>query len=408
MKDTPQLLELVEYEAKRLPASELGRALGQTLWQRYGDHVMVEPPSFGNNDHWVLTPQGWIGYIPLSSDLHLALRPKVPVANLFHMLEYAYRLGTFFHRDLVQVESLEDLYERLALVLAQRVLDRVRQGLYRDYVSLNERTPYIRGRLDLRQAAARPWDHNSHCHYHEHTLDVRENRILAWTLFQIARTGICTDHSRATVHQALRYMGHAAALEPVSPQQCLDLLYHRLNEDYQPLHALCHFFLANVGPGHRSGDQKMLPFLINMNQLFESFVAEWLKQTVLLGSRFVDQKEMVWDEVNGFRSRIDLVLWDNAGDKPIAVIDTKYKRGTAPQPADVHQVVFYAQGLGCHEAVLVYPAPLAQEINTYVGDIRVRSVTFDLSGDLDAAGKVFLKELLGESVASQAVLVADT
>jgi 5-methylcytosine-specific restriction enzyme subunit McrC len=399
MSHTPQLLELVEYEAMPLHKSALDPALAQALWRQHGAKINVEAPSFHNDDQWVLTPQGWVGYIPLSSDLHLALRPKVPIANLFRMLEYAYRLGTFFRQDLVQVESLEELYERLALVLAQRVLDRARQGLYRDYISLDERTPFIRGRMELRHAATRPWDHNPHCHYHEHTADVRENRILAYTLFQIARTGICTEHSRATVHQALRCMGHVASLEPVSPQQCLDLLYHRLNEDYQPLHALCHFFLAHVGPGHRSGDQQMLPFLINMNQLFESFVAAWLQRASLPGYRFTDQEKLEWDATNGLRSSIDLVLWDDALGKPVAVLDTKYKRSVVPEPADVHQGVFYAQGLGCHEAVLVYPTLLEREIDTYVGDIRVRTLTFDLSGDLDAAGEAFLRELLGERIA---------
>ena len=49
---------------------------------------------------------------------------------------------------------------------------------------------------------------------------------------------------------------------PFCSQHCLGRLDHRLNQDYQSLHALCHFFLAGSGPTHRAGDHGMLPFLI--------------------------------------------------------------------------------------------------------------------------------------------------
>ena len=76
------------------------------------------------------------------------------------------------------------------------------------------------------------------------------------------------------------------------------------------------------------------------------------------------------------------------------VLDTKYKRDGTPAESDVYQIVFYAQAMGCREAVLVYTASLAKTVDTCVKDIHVRTIAFALDEDLDVAESGFLGELL--------------
>ena len=83
--------------------------------------------------------------------------------------------------------------------------------------------------------------------------------------------------------------------------------------------------------------------------------------------------------------------------RPRWVIDTKYKvpeRG--PDPADVAQILAYAQVQGAPEAVLVYPVPLRQPLDTRVNGIRLRTLSFVLGGDLDAAGAQLIAALMAE------------
>ena len=54
---------------------------------------------------------------------------------------------------------------------------------------------------------------------------------------------------------------------PVGADRCVGRTYNRLNADYEPMHALCRFFLENSGPAHARGDRSMLPFLVNMPRL---------------------------------------------------------------------------------------------------------------------------------------------
>ena len=311
------------------------------------------------------------------------------------MLEYAYRVELLFQEILVEVGSLEEAYERLALVLARRVLDRGRKGFFRTYVSHDERTSYVRGRMDTRRLAQAPWDTRLHCEYQEHTADIEDNQILAWTLFTIARSGICTERSLPTVRQAYRQVGQLVSLAQVESSCCLGRLYHRLNEDYRPMHALCRFFLENSGPTYHSGDRTMLPFLVDMARLFEVFVAEWLKAHQPEGLRFKAHERVTWDETQGLRADIDLVLLDDLTGKPLCVLDTKYKATEGPSDPDVHQIVFYAQATDCHEAVvLIYPIPLAKPIDAQVQDIHVSTLSFRTDQDLDRAGASFVADLL--------------
>lgn len=390
-----RLIDLVEYEARHLPAGALEVSVAEALWRTYRTHVTVDPPSFKTGQQWVLVSQGWVGYIPLSETLGLVLHPRVSLKDVFGMLEYAYRLGSFgFLEGLMQCSSLEEFYERLAHVLARRVLERARRGLYRSYAPRHETLTAVTGRIDLRAHLRRAWAVPLPCEYEEHTADIEENQILAWTLFRVAQSGACTERVLPTVRRAYRMLQGAATLQPFLPEACVNRLYNRLNDDYEPSHALCRFFLEHTGPALGTGEHRVLPFLVNMARLFELFVAEWLRARLprQLELRYQDHVRIgeAWD----LRFDIDMVVYDRETGRVLAVLDAKYKPGDRPAAPDLEQVVAYAQAKDCHDAILVYPASLPTPLDVWVGDIRVRSLGFVLTGDLAESGRQFLAALL--------------
>lgn len=394
-----EVAELVEYEAKLFPRGRIDD-LEQLLVEHYREQIDTEAPGYRTGYKWRLTAKGWAGYIPLTADFGLRLSPKVEIGNLFRMLEYAYRLQSFrFLDDLTNCQTLADYYERLANVLAKRVLDRGRKGFYRDYLVQVEQLPYVRGRLDLARSAVQPWSVQPHCHYQEHTADIEENQLLAWTLWDITRRGICTERVLPTVRQAYRSLQGLTSLQPFSPTACTGRRYNRLNEDYHPLHALCRFFLEQTGPSHRQGDRRVLPFLVNMESLFELFVAEWLKAHLPTRWAIKAQERYQIGDSNGPRFDIDLVLYDMEFGRVRCILDTKYKAPDTPSTADISQVVAYATAKDCAEAVLIYPTQLASPLDAFVGErqkIHVRSLVFALAGDLEAAGQRFVDVLLAD------------
>lgn len=402
----PTVYELTEYASEFFAADLIPLELGTLLWKSYGAKgalrkgvVDVDFPTPITNGQWQLTSQGWVGYIPLSADLGFRLQPKVGLANIFGMLEYAYKLESFHFLDgLSNFDALEDFYNYLANILARRIRDRTRKGLYRTYIPKSDQMTFVRGRMDVRQLVQKPWEVKIKCHYKEHTPDIEDNQILLWTLRKIAACGACSPEVLSNVRQAYHAIQGTVSLEPHTAQACIKRLYNRLNADYQPLHALCHFFLDQSGPSHTEGDRKMLPFLVNMARLYELFVAEWLKahQTSQLLPHNLDIKSQHQVHINqdgSLRFSIDLVLFDITTGQTRYVLDTKYKIPTAPSMADVAQIIAYATTQGCTEAILIYPEPLQKSLNATVQNIRVRTLTFAVNGDLKQAGTSFLERL---------------
>lgn len=387
-------IALTEFQTTRFPNDAISQDIGNTLWQQYGKFIAVEFPNPKTDNQWELTPQGWVGYIAISEDVTLWLQPKVAIHNLFRMLEYAYRLPSFqLLEGAVQAGTLHDFFERLANILAKRIMDRARKGLYRSYISELSELPYVRGRMDMRRLIHSPWMPNIQWNYDVHTPDVEENQILVWTLMRIMHSDITLTRSLPNVRRAYRAFHDLADIRPFTPADCVGRLYNRLNEDYESLHALCRFFLENTGPSHIVGDRRMLPFLVNMSQLYELFVGEWLKAH-LPPKWLIDLQQRVYIGANrALYFKIDLVLRRSNSGESVCVLDTKYKTGK-PQISDIAQVVAYAESKGCRHAGLIYPGAEDQLIDETIGDIRVRSVTFSVEGDLEAAGEQFVNDLL--------------
>jgi 5-methylcytosine-specific restriction enzyme subunit McrC len=374
-----------------------GRASADEEDGSQGRQFEVEYMPGAAHARWRVQAQGWVGHIPVTPDLTLVVRPKVPVGNLFRMWEHAYDLrGVEFPEGLTHSRRLDELYSQLARNLATRVLGRARQGFYRDYRSEDDNLSVVRGRIDLRRLARAPWTVNFDCHFQEHTGDVEENRLLAWTLYSIGRSGICTEDVAPIVRQAYRAVQSFTTLEHYHSSACKSRRYNRLNGDYEPLHALCWFFLANAGPHYQVGEAAMVPFMFSMPELFELFVARWLGANAAPGWQFVPHWTYPIDRVAGLWFDCDLVLNDPDGE-PVCVLDTKYKKPPKPATSDIAQVVAYAEAAGCRDAILLYPSPLDSPLDGSVGSIRVRSLVFDLKQDLNDAGVRLLADL-GEAL----------
>ena len=396
METNSRVIELCEFEPLEVERRDLPIDAAELLRQYYHDRVKVEAISFRSDSNWKLTSLGVVGYLPLTPEVGFRLLPKVPIENIFRMLEYAYDLSSFhLLQGLVDCSSLEDFYDRLARLLAIQVLNRGRRGFYRSYQKRSDELPFVRGRLDLRSACQKPWDTKIACHFEEHTSDVEENRIIAWTLLQILHSGLCSEQSLPLVRQAYRRLAGFAQLSPFRAEECIARHYSRLNQDYQPMHALCRFFLEHRGPGHEAGDRKMVPFLVKMDRLYELFVARWLEKN-LQGERYSiqSQEHVLIDQNLNINFRIDLSIFDRESHSCAFVIDTKYKAGS-PATDDIEQVAAYAEAKGCKEAILVYPECSGSRLEGRVGKIRVRGATFSLSEDPEIAGRRFAKESLG-------------
>ena len=393
-------IELIEETDLAVPKNQLGEELAAAF---YGDprFQLDSPP--GKDNPYRLRSKGWVGQIPIGNML-VVVQPKVPIASIFGMLEVAYQLKSFKIFDgETAVQSLEEIYERIASILAKRVSDRFRKGLYRSYVERDDDLEFVRGRIDIRgnMRNAVVGAPRLRCHFEELTADLEENSILLWALYSASRLGLQRDEVKRQVRRAFRSLIGNVSLEPKSARDCVGRFYHRLNDDYQPMHGLARFLIEHAGPTTHAGKHEFLPFAVKMPTLFEAFVAEWLKQN-LPDELKVDPKYHARLDANADLSfEIDLVLHDRESGAAIAVLDTKYKLAGLPSAADLQQVVSYAVELGVTRAWLVYPFGISRPIRVRVGNVDVETVGIDLDRPIEESGRDFIETICAQVMRSK-------
>lgn len=395
MTETLLPIELREERDHFLRREELTEPEAEYVYQRFGGAFEVEWPSPSTEYRYRIRSKGYVGTFPLASGRCLRVLPKVPIASLFRVLEFAYDLPSFEVFDGHATAShVEEVFETLAALLARLVNERVRRGLHKDYVLQRQSHPFVRGRLMTRESTRASFRGSPQlfCEYAEHTAEIEDNHILAFTLNRLRRHSFIRPALAELVMRASRALSATVAGREVPVTACIDRLYHRMNGDYQAMHALCRFFLENTGPSDRGGAHDMLPFSLKMPALFESFVARWLAENCR--GRFEPQFHAALDESQGLFFKIDLVLRDPVTHQPKAVLDTKYKFADKPSQSDIQQVVAYATRMRTSTAVLIYPMVRATE-RIGVGDVNVWLVGFDLERAF-VEGGAEVERLIGE------------
>jgi 5-methylcytosine-specific restriction enzyme subunit McrC len=291
---------------------------------------------------------------------------------------------------------LDDIYERIVSILARRVIDRARKGLYRGYIGESDDLPYMRGTIDMlgavlntvRGIAKIP------CSYEEHTADLKENQILCWTLNQVRRQALVRDKVKSELDQARRVLAGTISFQRFLPKDCVQKFYHRLNYDYQPMHGLCRFILEQTGPGIHAGDRSFFPFEVNMPLLFQSFAAEWLRANAPSGITIHCKHRAQLDANYEMQIEIDILLIEESSHKAIAVLDTKYKTSELPPKDDIHQIAFYAGELHVDHGMFVYPSSVAKQFHMeHANKVTIESLVFDIGRAPEVAGAAFLESL---------------
>ena len=393
---------LTEEEDLVVPETGLSPAVAEELFETYGSRIKVTFPTPATNRCYVLRSNGYVGQLTTSDGSTFHIEPKVELQSIFRMLELAYDVPALeLMPGTSQLAAAKDIFEHLAFMLSDRILQRVRKGLHREYVEYHERLPVLRGRVDVAeslQLAVRATPTLA-CDFEDLTSNVDENRIPAWVLYQLRRFEFRREPVLRHVRRAFRALSAACDLKQYASADCARRSYDRMTSDYRPIHAICRFFLDQMGPRHEQESAKFLPFLVNMPRLFEGAVAQCLKQHCSEDYRIVTQRALKLDSGGRYTFRPDIVVEDRRSGQALVVLDTKYKDPEKMALADIAQVIAYATALGCSRAGLVYPVEIAAR-GVSAGAVDVEPLTWDLETGLrDAGGLSFMITSGGQEVA---------
>jgi 5-methylcytosine-specific restriction enzyme subunit McrC len=79
-------INLIEYKPLYIPRDEIPKDIINQLKQQYQTQFKITLEDTTKGDQWKLISQGWVGYIPLTSDWSIHITRKVPITNLLGFL----------------------------------------------------------------------------------------------------------------------------------------------------------------------------------------------------------------------------------------------------------------------------------------------------------------------------------
>ncbi len=316
-----------------------------------GRYLSVEPDE--RPGYWQVAAHNYVGSMNVEG-LQVLVRPKIPLRNLFLLLEVGLRPRDW-HDEAVRFETTGDLLPALVSFFARTTETTLARGLYHSYREQRDRLVALRGRVDMARQLAQPGVViPTACRFTEFTADLIENSYLKAAVSRSLRVAGVQPIDRR------RLMQHLVTLEDVGdvPHRHTDddrVVFTRLNEHYKPALRLSRLVLANLTLRDAVGETQASSFMLDMNELFERFVTERLRRALKGRLDVKDQHGDRLDEERTVAIKPDLLF--RSGGSPRFVADIKYKLtddAAAGRHPDYYQLLAYTTALDLPEGVLIY------------------------------------------------------
>lgn len=266
--------------------------------------------------------------------------------------------GVAWQASTVDIDESADLVPAVAQALWRQVARAIHQGLLPGYVTVEDSSPVLRGRL--RESAQLAMHHGLplplEIRHDEFTVDIAENQILRTACERMLLVPRVDGESARMLRRLLRDFSDVRPIgrgDPVPSWQPT-----RLNARYHAALRLAGLVLRATSVEHGAGVVAVNGFLLDMPKLFEDFVTVALRESLesAFGGRVVAQSRHYLDVAGTVLLKPD-IIWRRGGTVS-AVVDAKYKaeRPSGYPNVDLYQLLAYCTVLGLRVGHLVYAA----------------------------------------------------
>ncbi|MFC1609535.1 McrC family protein [Myxococcota bacterium] len=331
--------------------------------------------------------------------------------NLLYMLELAGAIRpkdrSLGHLDTEPVSLLD----AFVIVFADSLIDALRDGVDRNYVTIEENLKVVRGRLLVHEQIRRNavQKQNLYVRYDEFSADTGLNRILKAACRSLARSAGSFSALRRLRELLVRF-DEVTDFIPTPADLRLELT--RQNRRFQPHLDFARLVLGGQSPAPMAGGERSFSLLFKMHVVFEAFVGEFLRRHAhtlgLQGTRIIPQAQgraLARDEAGErhFYLRPDILVLGPAKNTRL-VVDTKWKLVDPSTPVDdvsredAYQLFAYSERFNSPLSVLLYPrtGPANPMTLTFEQTSRVLRLAFmDVGRDLRKEAEAVAQELAG-------------
>ncbi len=372
-------LALREWERQRVPLSP---AMAENLAAAAGGALRVE--ATGHPGQVDVVAGALVGTI-VTRDVDVVIRPKAGFANVLYLLGVAVDDIRWWQATFTY-DQQQELVPAVLAFFARATRQALEAGLMRRYRHEADDLPTVRGRIDIAEIIRRQGrPHPVPCAFEDFTADNRLNRYLRAAV----RAGLRWGGASVAVRQLLmgELMRFDGVADVVIPSDALDThTFTRLDQHYETPLRLAKIVLQRGTLSQEAGATSANAFLIDMNALFEDFVANGLARRLRGRLDTVREPRRPLDEARHVTLKPDLEF-RRAG-RPVYVGDVKYKlneSGLGRNP-DYYQLLAYTTALELDEGLLIYcladGGRPPREVVVRGSGKRLHTYLIDVTGDL--------------------------
>ena len=202
------------------------------------------------------------------------------IRNIYYMLAYAFQELRQNNYAEIEGERFDDIYDLFAEIIARGISYQLKQGLYREYVAINESMQTVRGKIDINGTITNRMRNNQQiaCNFDELSENNIYNQILVTTASILIRHSDVKKERKSQLKKLMLFFQNVQFVD-IRSIRWNTLRFDRNNKNYRMLLYLCYFIINEWLMTTEEGKFKMRGFSDDhMCRLFEKFVLEYYKK----------------------------------------------------------------------------------------------------------------------------------
>jgi len=350
--NAPRIFDVVEREEASIPITELlteGKlAVHSEVLNRGFFQIRL------SRENLSIFAGQYIGLVPLNERVVINVQPKLPIPRLLSILGRAETkirsLASFTVGYRAAASRPLALLEPIASTLVSQLRKLQGIGFLKEYVPTSTDDGPLRGRILFDRSIRRFWSkglqHRAGVSFYDLTANVPSNQVLKSAIDHLlTQFRYLPEKPQSVMNDLGTYqeLFQSLDIQDIEPWNIRRAEWKSLPEPHREAAELATLIVQGRGVELPAAGQIPLPsFLINMAEVFESYLRNVLKTGLLPGCKVLDGNKEgarpLYDDKPLPLTTPDMVF-TTAG-AVILVADVKYK--SAPSREDVNQIVTYA------------------------------------------------------------------
>lgn len=257
------------------------------------------------------------------------------------MLSYAFTALRQENFEDIAKDEFDNIHNLFAAILAKGIGLQLKQGLYREYLDLNEDLAVMRGKIDMPGTVRNKIAHRQvlACEYDELSENNRLNQILKTTVMILLRHAQVETTYKDELKKEMLFFSNIDTIDPASIRWAA-LRFHRNNNTYRMLIGICQFVLEGMLLSTDRGVYRLASFMDEkkMFQLYEKFILEYYSKEY--PQLKASASQIPWALDDGIETMLPKMQSDitlSYGEK-ILIIDAKFWAHSIQTQYDRHTV----------------------------------------------------------------------